>query len=144
VRSSAAPSPPELPLNWYLKVLKNYVGFSGRARRQEYWMFIVFHVLVSIVLAVIEAMTGVFTVGEGLGVLSTLYSLFVLLPSLAVGVRRLHDVNRSGWSFLIGLIPIIGGIVLLVWLASEGNRGDNRFGSDPKAEGSGGVAVAMA
>jgi uncharacterized membrane protein YhaH (DUF805 family) len=131
-------------MNWYLKVLKNYVGFSGRARRQEYWMFILFHILVSVLLALIEQVTGVFTVGEDIGLLGLLYSLFVLLPSMAVLVRRLHDRNRSGWWFFIGLIPFVGAIVLLVWLASEGDRHDNRFGSDPKAEGSGDAAVAVA
>lgn len=132
-------------MNWYTKVLKQYVDFSGRARRTEYWMFTLFNVVISIVLAVVDglvfgtgsfsAMSGAGSVGfsANLGVLGTIYTLAVLLPSLAVGVRRLHDTNRSGWWLLIGLVPIVGAIVLLVFFATEGTRGANSHGPDPKA-----------
>lgn len=131
-------------MNWYVKVLKQYVDFRGRARRTEYWMFTLFNVIVSIVLAVIDNLlgTGSFTstssaggVGfsAGLGLLGGLYVLAVLLPSLGVAVRRLHDTDRSGWWLLIGLVPFVGSIVLLVFFVLEGTRGPNQHGADPKA-----------
>lgn len=126
-------------MNWYVKVLKQYVDFTGRARRTEFWMFALFNAIISIVLAVIDNVigTGSFASGGGgfsfsIGLLGGIYSLAVLLPGLAVGVRRLHDTDRSGWWLLIGLIPIIGGIVLLVFFVIEGTRGPNRHGEDPK------------
>lgn len=124
-------------MDWYLKVLKNYVGFSGRARRKEYWMFTLFNIIVSFVLGFIDGLAGL-EAGGGLGMLGLLYSLAVFLPSLAVGVRRLHDTDKSGWWILLGLIPVLGWIVLLVFFVMEGTQGDNRFGPDPKA-GEGGV-----
>lgn len=132
-------------MNWYIKVLKQYVDFGGRARRKEYWMFTLFSVIISIVLALIDAFvfrTGTFagTAGSGgagfsasIGVLGAIYSLAVLLPTLAVGVRRLHDTDRSGWWLLIALVPFVGGIILLVFFVLEGTRGANRFGADPKS-----------
>jgi uncharacterized membrane protein YhaH (DUF805 family) len=114
-------------LEWYLKVLKNYVGFQGRARRKEYWMFVLFSVIVSIVLTIIESILSVSQVLTGL------YSLAILLPSLAVGVRRLHDTGRSGWWLLIGLIPLIGAIILLVFMCQDSQEKDNEYGPNPKA-----------
>jgi uncharacterized membrane protein YhaH (DUF805 family) len=113
-------------LNWYLAVLKNYAGFDGRARRTEYWMFFLINIIIVIVLNVIgmAVKAGAF-VGD-------IYGLALLIPSLAVGVRRLHDSGRSGWWLLIGLIPLIGTIILIVFLATEGQEGDNPYGPDPK------------
>ncbi|WP_112466707.1 DUF805 domain-containing protein [Streptomyces triticisoli] len=113
-------------MNWYLEVLKKYAVFSGRARRKEYWMFILFNSIVSIVL---------FVIGQAIDVeiLSSLYSLAVLLPSLGVTIRRLHDTNRSGWWILIGLVPLAGFIVLLVFTVSDSQPGDNQYGPNPKA-----------
>lgn len=113
-------------MEWYFAVVKNYAGFSGRARRREYWIFALINLIIGILL------TGV---GRALGtsVLSTIYSLAVLIPGLAVGARRLHDTNRSGWLLLLGLIPFIGWLVLIIFLVQDGTRGDNRFGPDPKA-----------
>lgn len=119
-------------MDWYLKVLKNYVGFEGRARRKEYWMFVLFNLIIAIVLGIIDRVVGLQT-ASGFGMLGGLYALAMLLPSIAVATRRLHDCDKSGWWQLIALIPLIGGIVLIVWLATDGNRGDNRFGPDPKA-----------
>ena len=113
-------------VSWYLAVLKNYAGFSGRARRTEYWMFILFNIIIS---AVLGAIGSVADQGSTLG---GLYGLVVLIPSLAVAVRRLHDTGRSGWWLLIGIIPLIGAIVLIVFMASEGKPGDNEYGSNPK------------
>ncbi|HEY0814591.1 MAG TPA: DUF805 domain-containing protein [Pseudonocardia sp.] len=129
-------------MNWYLKVLRQYVDFSGRARRTEYWMFTLVNVIVEIVLGFVDRALGFgsFTgntsggvsVAASVGLLGGLYSLAVLLPSLGVGVRRLHDTNRSGWWLLIGLIPFVGAIVLLVFFVLHGTRGPNRYGEDPK------------
>lgn len=104
-----------------------YVTFSGRARRAEYWWFILATVLVSIVLGIIDAVIGF---GE-FGLLSNIWSLAVFLPSLAAGARRLHDTDRSVWWLLIMLLPLIGVIVLIVFFAQKGTDGPNRFGPDP-------------
>jgi uncharacterized membrane protein YhaH (DUF805 family) len=114
-------------MNWYLAVLKNYVGFSGRARRTEYWMFVLFNFIIGVVLEILAA------VAHPLAFLYYLYALAVLLPSLAVGFRRLHDTNRTAWWLLIGIIPIIGWIWLLVLFCQPGTQGPNQYGPDPKA-----------
>ncbi|WP_460350188.1 DUF805 domain-containing protein [Actinoallomurus acanthiterrae] len=111
-----------------LAVLRNYAGFDGRARRTEYWMFVLFNVIITVVLDLIGMAVRL------VGILGFVYGLAVLIPSLAVGVRRLHDTGRSGWWLLIGLIPIIGTIILIVFMATPGDRGDNAYGPDPKLE----------
>lgn len=123
-------------MHWYIDVLKKYAVFEGRARRKEYWMFFLFSVVIVTILTVIDEFMGLnFELGEeNLGFLSTLYYLGIAIPYLAVIVRRLHDTDRSGWWILISLIPLIGGIILLVFTIIEGTKGDNRFGPDPKAE----------
>lgn len=125
-------------MDWYLKVLKNYVNFAGRARRREYWMFFLISLLIQLALLIMDNVTGTFNAQTGWGLLSGLYSLAVLLPGIAVSVRRLHDRDRSGWWLLLAFIPLIGAIVLIVWFAMEGNRSSNRFGEDPRI-GEGGV-----
>ncbi len=116
-------------MSWYIKVLKKYAVFNGRARRKEYWMFVLFNVIFSAILAIIEFAIGM----NDWNLLSTIYSLAVLIPSLAVSVRRLHDTDRTGWWIFIGLIPLIGAIILIVFMATEGQPGDNRYGPNPKA-----------
>lgn len=129
-------------MNWYLKVLKQYFDFGGRARRKEYWMYTLFNLLALIAAAIIDSALGL--AGEsGVGPVYGLYALAVLIPGIAVSVRRLHDIDRSGWWLLILLIPLIGAIVLLVWACMGGTQGDNRFGPDPKAD-DGGAVPAMA
>ncbi|MFC9245242.1 DUF805 domain-containing protein [Streptomyces sp. NPDC057136] len=112
-------------MNWYLNVLKNYAGFSGRARRKEYWMFVLFNLIVALVL-----------VGIGLAIETQIpciiYIVAVLVPTLAVLVRRLHDTGRSGWWILISFVPLVGGIMLLVFLASESKPEANTYGDNPK------------
>ncbi|RUO30060.1 DUF805 domain-containing protein [Aliidiomarina sedimenti] len=120
-------------MNWYLKVLKQYAVFQGRARRKEYWMFILFNLIVSFVLGFIDGVIGTFDAEIGLGLLSGVYALAIFIPSLAVLVRRLHDTGRSGWWIFISLIPLIGLIVLLVFLVQDSNPEDNIYGSNPKA-----------
>ena len=119
-------------MNWYLHVLKNYATFSGRARRKEYWMFFLFNVLISLGLGVLDVVVGTYSVEYETGLFSGLYSLFVLIPSIAVSVRRLHDTNRSGWWVVISLIPIIGILVLFVFTCLDSQPGTNRFGVNPK------------
>lgn len=114
-------------MDWYLKVLKKYAVFSGRARRKEYWMFVLFNFIIAFVLGFIEALAG------GPGVLANLYGLAVLIPGIAVSVRRLHDTNRSAWWLLIGLVPFIGAIVLLIFMVQESQPSENRYGPNPKA-----------
>jgi len=116
-------------MNWYLTVLKKYAVFSGRARRKEYWYFNLFNFLIAFGLGVIDWLLGlVVTSDSGIGLLGGLYSLAVLIPGIAVTVRRLHDTGRSGWWLLISFIPIIGFIVLLVFMLSESQPGKNQYG----------------
>ena len=118
-------------MNYYLDVLKKYAEFTGRARRKEYWMFVLFNFIVSIVLGRIDAMLG--TVNSlGVGYIGGLYSLVVLIPSIAVGVRRLHDIGKSGWMLLVVFIPIVGFIWLIVLLATDSTPGENQYGPNPK------------
>lgn len=120
-------------MEWYLKVLKNYVGFSGRARRKEYWMFTLFNLIAFVIAMVLDNMLGLNFEGIGYGPIYSLYALAVFLPGVAVSIRRLHDTDRSGWWLLLAFIPLIGAIILIIWLATDGTPGDNRFGSNPKA-----------
>ena len=106
-------------------VFSQYVGFTGRARRSEYWWFCLFNVIVSIVLSMITKVTG-FTW------LSLLYSFATLLPGIAVCIRRLHDIGKRGTYLLFVLIPIVGSILLIVWYCQDSQPGDNQFGPNPK------------
>ena len=119
-------------MNWYLQALKQYAVFKGRARRKEYWFFALFNLIVSVVLTVLDYMTGSLDPELGVGLLSGIYSLAILIPSLAVTVRRLHDTDRTGWWVLIAFIPLIGAIVLLVFMLLDSKPGDNRYGPNPK------------
>lgn len=116
----------------YLKVIQNYAGFSGRAGRKEYWMFVLFNVIIMLALAVVFGAISAMLKME-LSWIASLYSLAVMCPSIAVGVRRLHDQDKSGWWILTGLIPFVGGIIVLVLMCLEGSPGDNKFGPSPKA-----------
>jgi uncharacterized membrane protein YhaH (DUF805 family) len=107
--------------------LGNYATFTGRARRSEFWFFWLFNLAAHVVAGLLdEALLG------GASVLNAIVSLGLLLPNLAVSVRRLHDVGRSGWWLLIGFVPLVGIVVLLIWYVSHGEDGPNRFGPDPR------------
>jgi uncharacterized membrane protein YhaH (DUF805 family) len=108
--------------DYFIEPLRKYATFSGRARRTELWYFALYSVLILLVLSLIDDS----------GVLGGIFHLAILIPSLAVGARRLHDTNRSGWWLLIALVPIIGGIALLVFYAQDGDKGSNQYGEDPK------------
>ncbi|MGB5156193.1 MAG: DUF805 domain-containing protein [Desulfobacterales bacterium] len=113
-------------MNWYLEVLKKYAVFNGRAGRKEYWYFVLFNIVFYILFGAIDRFIGSFNTEAGIGLFSSLYSLAVFTPGLAVTVRRLHDTDRSGWWLLIGLIPIIGALVLIVFTAQDSKAGDNK------------------
>jgi uncharacterized membrane protein YhaH (DUF805 family) len=119
-------------MNWYLKVLKQYADFNGRARRKEYWMFALFNFIFTIVAIILDYALDL-TAGElPYGVIYFLYTLAVFIPSLAVVVRRLHDVGKSGWMILIPLIPLIGSIWLFILLVTDSKPGENQYGQNPK------------
>ena len=117
-------------MNWYLSVLKKYAVFDGRASRTEFWMFTLFSFIVGIVLSIIDGILHL-KGSMGIGALGGLYNLAVLLPSIGVAIRRLHDTGRSGWWLLLALVPIIGWIVLLVFYILESQAGDNAYGANP-------------
>ena len=119
-------------MNWFLIAFKKYATFSGRAQRAEYWYFILFYILIFFVLSIVDVITGSFSSDAGMGLLGGLLTLVLLIPSIAVSVRRLHDTGRSGWWFLIALIPLIGAIVLLVFTVQDSSPGDNIYGPNPK------------
>ena len=118
-------------MNWYLQALKKYAVFSGRSRRKEYWFFVLFYVLISIGLGIIDVMLGLQT-AKGMGILGAIYALALLVPSLSVTVRRLHDTGRTGWWILIVFVPVIGWLVLLVFMFLDSQPGDNAYGPSPK------------
>jgi uncharacterized membrane protein YhaH (DUF805 family) len=124
----------ERSVNWYLEVLNKYAVFEGRARRMEYWMFNLISFIVSIAVGL-----GVGFVGALMGLdrnvimlLSFAYFVAVLIPSLAVSVRRMHDTGRSGWWLLIIVVPLLGAIVLLVFSVQDSEQGTNAYGRNPK------------
>lgn len=115
-------------MNWYLEAWKKYAEFSGRARRMEYWMFTLFNYIIYFVLALsLSAITP-----KGAIFILAIYTLAILLPSIAVLVRRLHDTGRSAWWLLIALVPVVGGIVLLVFMVLDSDAGENQYGPSPK------------
>jgi uncharacterized membrane protein YhaH (DUF805 family) len=121
----------ECILNWYLYVLKKYAVFEGRARRKEYWMFFLFNMIFGMLAGILDTILGL-DFSSGNGPIGALYGLAVLIPGIAVMVRRLHDVGRSGWFFWINLIPIIGWVWFLIVLCTEGSLGINKYGPNPK------------
>ena len=112
-------------MNWYLDVLKKkYADFSGRAHRTEFWMFTLFNIIIAVVVLIID----MFITG---GLIYALYWLAVLVPSIALGARRLHDTDKSGWMLLLGLIPLVG-LVLIYFFVIDSQPGPNKYGPNPK------------
>ena len=112
-------------MNYYFDVLKKYAVFEGRARRKEYWMYVLFDIIAMVILAIIGTVIN-------FPYLASIYGLAVLLPSLAVAIRRLQDTGRSGWWIFITLVPAIGSIWLIVLLATDSQPGQNQYGPNPK------------
>ncbi|NAW67157.1 DUF805 domain-containing protein [Photobacterium halotolerans] len=121
-------------MNWYLYALRKYAVFSGRAQRQEYWYFFLINLVITLALGIADNLLNTPGTGEGAGLLGGVYSLAVLIPSVAVGVRRLHDIGKSGWWMLLSLIPVLGFVILLFFFAREGQPGPNEYGNNPKEE----------
>lgn len=128
-------------MEWMLMPLKRYADFSGRSRRKEYWMFALLQFIVIFAIAIIGGVLGAFSPDASGGMsfggglmfgLFGLYALAIIVPSIAVQVRRFHDQDKSGWFVLLGFIPYIGGLIVLVFMCLDGTRGKNRFGDDPK------------
>ena len=120
-------------MSLFVEALKKYAVFSGRSRRKEYWYFVLLVVIISIALSLIDSLIGAYDRSSGAGLLSTIFSLAILIPSIAMSIRRLHDIHRTGWWVLISLVPLIGWIVLLVFHVQDGTPGTNRFGPNPKS-----------
>lgn len=119
-------------MNWYIKCIKNYANFSGRARRKEYWMFLLFNIFIIITLSLISAALGKLLNSETPIFIVVLYTLFIIVPHLAVVVRRLHDINKSGVYWFVKFIPIAGPIWLLILLVEDSWDGNNQYGPNPK------------
>lgn len=124
-------------MNWYLKAFKQYATFSGRAQRAEYWFFTLFFTIGYLLMSFIDGFIGTFSMEAGMGALGGIFLLVHLLPSIAVSIRRLHDIGRTGWWYLIVIIPLIGPLVFLVFTVLD-SKEDNQYGPNPK------LAVAVA
>ena len=119
-------------MSWYVEVWKKYAVFSGRARRKEYWMFSLFNMIISFGIGFVEGFMGIG--GDAAwGPISGLYLLAVIIPSIAVTIRRLHDTDRSGWWIFIAAVPFLGALALLWFFVQEGSAGDNQYGPNPKS-----------
>lgn len=112
-------------MEYYIKALQNYANFNGRARRSEYWYFVLFNFLIGLATMIMDSLTG-------MQIINPIYSIAMIIPGLAVGVRRLHDIGKSGWMLLVALIPIAGAIWLLVLFCQDSQPGENEFGANPK------------
>jgi uncharacterized membrane protein YhaH (DUF805 family) len=114
---------------WYIEALKKYAVFQGRARRKEYWMFYLMSIIFAVIIGALEGMLRL------PGLIGKIYPYTMALPTISVSVRRLHDTNRSGWWFLINLIPVIGSIFFLLFTIEDSTPGENKYGPNPKEEG---------
>ena len=122
-------------MNWFLDVIKNkYATFTGRARRQEFWMYFlvvaIIEIALSIIFSILGSIAGVFSIIGSF--IIGLFGLVIIIPTLALWMRRLHDTGKSGWWLLISLIPVVGSIVLLVFALLDSQPGDNKYGPNPK------------
>ena len=120
-------------MSWFLLALKKYATFTGRSRRREYWFFILFYIIFAVALGFVDGLVGTVDAASGLGVFSSIFLLATFIPSISVAVRRLHDTDRSGWWLLIGLVPLVGSIVILVFTLLDGTPDQNQYGPNPKA-----------
>ena len=124
-------------MKWFLKVLSQYADFKGRARRKEYWMFHLFFAIFYFVFYILDNVLGTTFDKQSMfffGWLETIYWFALIIPSLAVSVRRLHDIGKSGWYYFLILIPLVGGIILIVWACFDSQIGENKWGANPKEE----------
>lgn len=123
-------------IKWYKKVVfENYANFNGRARRSEYWYFVLANLIILVLATILDSALGLNFSPLPYGYLYALVAVVSFIPGLAVAVRRLHDIGKSGWFYLVVLIPLVGAIWLLVLFCTEGDSGENQYGPDPKSEG---------
>ncbi len=120
------------PFDCYINAWRHYADFSGRSRRREYWFFVLFNILISMGLSIIDSALGLGNAEIGAGLFSGLYGLAVLLPSIGYAARRLHDIGRSAWWLLVIFIPLLGPLIILVFTVLDSQPGDNAFGPNPK------------
>ena len=113
-------------MSWFSLALKKYATFTGRSRRKEYWYFFLFILLISMAIGFVEGLAGID------GILTSILAIALMVPCLAVGVRRLQDIGKSGWWLLIGLVPLIGGLAILFFAVSDSKPGENQYGPNPK------------
>jgi uncharacterized membrane protein YhaH (DUF805 family) len=125
--------------SWFFEALKKYFDFSGRARRKEYWYFVLVNILIFIVLAIADEIASMpkleVTPSLSVGIISATYLLVMLCPWLAVTTRRLHDTNRSGWWHMVSLIPVLGILVIFVFTLEDSYPGENQYGHNPRGSG---------
>lgn len=119
-------------MKWYIEAITNYVNFKGRARRKAYWMFVLFNVIIMVLLSLLDAAFDISVGYSNMGLIYFIYTLFILLPSISVSVRRLHDTGRSGWWYLINFVPFVGGIIFIVFMCLDSYYGENQYGPCPK------------
>jgi uncharacterized membrane protein YhaH (DUF805 family) len=117
-------------MSWYIEVIKKYAVFTGRARRKEYWMFFLFNIIIALILDILLQTTT----NTVFYYISIIYSLGLFLPGLGVSIRRLHDIGKSGWNILFGLIPFVGCIILIVFFCQDSQPGTNQYGDSPKEQ----------
>ncbi|MBE6071761.1 MAG: DUF805 domain-containing protein [Clostridium butyricum] len=113
-------------MNFYLESVKKYATFSGRARRKEYWMYVLFYIIFTVVASIVDLILGTSNIITGI------YGLVFFVPTIAVVVRRLHDIGKSGWWLFVSFIPLIGGIWFFVLMCLSGQQGENKYGQNPK------------
>lgn len=119
-------------MKYYFKAIKNYDKFNGRARRREFWMFILFHIIFALISMILDNLLETNVEGLPFGLFYFLYVIFTFIPTLAITVRRLHDIGKSGWLYLIILIPVLGALSLLFLTLENSQEGTNKWGSNPK------------
>ncbi|MCD7904104.1 MAG: DUF805 domain-containing protein [Clostridiales bacterium] len=117
-------------MNYYTRAFKNYANFKGRDSRKQFWMFILFNFVISLIIQVVAALI----LGDSAAIIMSIYELIVLIPSIAIIVRRLHDINKSGFWIFINCVPLIGWIWYLILVCKKGDEGSNRYGSVPTEE----------
>jgi len=121
-------------MNWYLEALRKYFVFSGRAKRKEYWYFVLFYIVGFVLAAILDGAIGYYNYDESIGIISGLFLLFHIVPGLSVAVRRLHDIGKSGWWVLISFFPIIGPFVLFIFTLLD-SKEDEQIENNSKGEG---------
>lgn len=119
-------------MSWFVMALKNCATFSGRARRKEYWMFFLWVILIALGLTILDLVIGTYNHESGAGLLSGVFSLAILVPYISLNARRLHDIGKSGWMQLLFLIPLVGFVLWIVWMVTDGERETNKYGPSPK------------